>query len=1134
LTKTNTGTLILSGNNTYSGATNINAGTLRVAGGNGIGDASAVVLANVASAILDLNGSNETIGSLAGGGAAGGNVTLGAGTLTTGGNNTSTTYSGVMSGTGGLTKVGTGTMTLAGANTYTGATNINGGTLSISADNNLGTAPAAATPNQLGFNGGTLASTASFTLNANRGVALNAGGGTFNTAPGTTLSYGGTVAGTGTLTKTNTGTLILSGANTYTGATNINGGTLSISADNNLGTAPGAATPNRLSFNGGTLASTASFTLNANRGVALNAGGGTFNVAPATTLSYGGIVAGTGALTKTNTGTLILSGNNTYSGATNINDGTLSVTGATALGATGAGTAVANGATLNINGTAIGNETVTLNGAGAGGNGALTGTGVSSLAGAVTLSSASTIGVATSTDALTLSGAMNGPGALTLVGSGTVTLGSTVGSTTALASLTQSAATTLNLNGTLVQTTGSQSYGGPVTTGGATTLRTAGGNVTATGVVTATAGTLTLDTGAGNATLTNTSNNFGIVQVTSGNVVSLVDSDELVIGASNVGTITARTLSGNLTLGGNVTASGTGDSIVLAAAGNFLNPGSSALTAPPGGRWLVYSTDPANDNRGGLVYDFKQYATAFGGSVLGAGNGFLYTVAPSVTPVLSGSASRVYDGTATAPIGNLVVTQGIGVIDGDSIGFSLSVATYGDKNVGNNKSVTATGIAVTGASNGGKPVYGYQTASTSATANVGTITPAPLTVSAQTDSRVYNGTTSSSVAPTVGALFGTDTIGTAPSQAFDTKNAGTGKILSASGLVVNDGNAGANYTVSYLPDTTGVITPRPINGSVTANDKVYDGNSSATITSRTLTGVIAGDTLTYSGGSATFSDKNVGVAKTVSATGLALSGTDAGNYTVNGTATTTAKITAQPLSITADDKVKLESTSNPPFTATYSGFVTGEGAADLTGTLVFSTPATTTSPAGSYAITPSGQSSGNYAITYNDGQLSVSPSASALSGYDDVLASIYQQVRMPAKQTLDRSPPVYEVVSPGIRLPAELQQSAVPVSGSAYQATQAFSDAVRLLAQASSAHFAKFQAVSAIEKAAVHLKVGLSPTTRRDPWAADIAKFQADTAVAQTQRSLHSGTSGGENRSWIILILAIVSVLISVHIAKRR
>ena len=131
LIKAGAGIFTLSGANTYTGATAINAGTLQVAGGAAIADTSAVTLANVAGATLDLNGTSETIGSLAGGGAAGGNVALGAGTLTMGGNNGTTTYTGILSGTGGLTKAGTGIFTLSGANTYTGATTINAGTLRV-------------------------------------------------------------------------------------------------------------------------------------------------------------------------------------------------------------------------------------------------------------------------------------------------------------------------------------------------------------------------------------------------------------------------------------------------------------------------------------------------------------------------------------------------------------------------------------------------------------------------------------------------------------------------------------------------------------------------------------------------------------------------------------------------------------------------------------------------------------------------------------------------------------------------------------------------------------------------------------------------------------------------------------------
>ena len=133
-------TLTLSGLNTYTGPTTINAGTLKAgvatAGADGaFGNNSAVTLANVASAKLDITGFNNSIGSLAGGGSTGGNVILGSATLTVGGNNQTTSYAGVISGaSGSIIKTGTGSQIFTGANTYTGTTTVSIGTLLISGD----------------------------------------------------------------------------------------------------------------------------------------------------------------------------------------------------------------------------------------------------------------------------------------------------------------------------------------------------------------------------------------------------------------------------------------------------------------------------------------------------------------------------------------------------------------------------------------------------------------------------------------------------------------------------------------------------------------------------------------------------------------------------------------------------------------------------------------------------------------------------------------------------------------------------------------------------------------------------------------------------------------------------------------
>ena len=140
--------------------------------------------------------------------------------------------------------------------------------------------------------------------------------------------------------------------NNYSGGTTIgSGATLSINSDAELGQVPSSPTTN-IAINGGTLRTTGSFTLNTNRGISLGPtnGGGTINVAPGTTLNYGGFISdasGSNSLTITDSGTLVLSGTNAYGGGTTVQGGaTLSID--PSHGSVGSGTVTVNGGTLSL------------------------------------------------------------------------------------------------------------------------------------------------------------------------------------------------------------------------------------------------------------------------------------------------------------------------------------------------------------------------------------------------------------------------------------------------------------------------------------------------------------------------------------------------------------------------------------------------------------------------------------------------------------------------------------------------------------------------------------------------------------------------------------------------------------------
>ena len=257
-----------------------------------------------------------------------------------------------LSGSSGLTSNGAGTLVLTNiGNNYTGGTTITGGgTVSISADGNLGALPGAVDPANITLNNGILQATTTFTLNTNRGITL-AGAGGIDVTGTNRFTVGSIIAGPGSLAKTNTGILTLSGVNTYQGGTLVLGGTLEISNNNNLGNVAGGVTFG----NGATLKTLAGIT--SARGFSLDGGAGGGGVIDTNTFNstLTGVITGAAAngLVKNGAGILTVTGTSTYLGTTTINAGTLQVGDGLAvnsqIGNNAANVVVNNGGTLAVN-----------------------------------------------------------------------------------------------------------------------------------------------------------------------------------------------------------------------------------------------------------------------------------------------------------------------------------------------------------------------------------------------------------------------------------------------------------------------------------------------------------------------------------------------------------------------------------------------------------------------------------------------------------------------------------------------------------------------------------------------------------------------------------------------------------------
>ena len=401
-------------------------------------------------------------------------------------------------------------------------------------------------------------------------------------------------------------------------------------------------------------------------------------------------------------------------------------------------------------------------------------------------------------------------------------------------------------------------------------------------------------------------------------------------------TITAGTLAG-------------GDTAAFTQTFDNANVGTAKTLTPAG---------VVNDGNGGANYTVT-FATNSTGEI----------AARPIT-VTASSDIKGYDATTSSAA---IPTITAGTLAGTDTGSFTQ--TFDTANVGTAKTLTAAGSVTDG--NGGANY-----AITFATDSTGEITARAITVTAVSDTKAFDGTTTSAGIPTVtsGTLAGTDT--GAFSQTFDTADTGSGKTLTPAGSVL-DGNAGANYTITFVTDTTGVITGRAITVTATSDTKVYDATTASAAIPTITSGALAdGDTAAFT---QTFDNANVGTAKTLTPAGTVIDGNGGANYTITFVNDTSGVISARAVTVTAssDTKVYDSTTSSAAIPTITAGTLAGTDTGSFT--QAFDTAnvgvAKTLTPAG---LVSDGNGGANYAITFvNDTSGVISARAITVSATSD-------------------------------------------------------------------------------------------------------------------------------------------------------
>ncbi len=332
---------------------------------------------------------------------------------------------------------------------------------------------------------------------------------------------------------------------------------------------------------------------------------------------------------------------------------------------------------------------------------------------------------------------------------------------------------------------------------------------------------------------------------------------------------------------------------------------------------------------GGLVshlgYQFADDASS---------SGELTVNARSITVESFTANDKVYDGNTVATISNSAL---FGLIAGDSVSLT-GTGTFDDKHVGTDKLVMLTNVSLTGPDR-----LNYILNPGDSAIATADITPRRLAVTGfNAENKVYDGTTAAQLISGSGALEGAvagDTVFISGGVAtFNDKHAGQSKPVIVSNVRLTGADSG-NYMLGRIAATTADITPKSLTvGNLTAENKIYDGNTSATISNSALVGLIAGDSVSLTSIIGAFDDKHVGTDKPVTLISAALTGPDRLNYILNPSDSATATADITPRDITVGSLFADSKTYDGTVDTDISGMLVGTIAGDsvsLTGTGAF-------------------------------------------------------------------------------------------------------------------------------------------------------------------------------------------------------